>query len=38
MRLIHQPVDFYAQNLYHALPVEACGSGWKTRPFPDGCV
>lgn len=38
MRLIHQPVDFYAQNLYYALPVEACGSGWKTRPFPDGCV
>lgn len=36
MELIHQPIDFYAQNIYHALPVKACGTGWQEVKLPQG--
>ncbi len=36
MNLISQPVDFYAQNIYHSRQVEVAGNGWKNVPFPVG--
>jgi beta-glucosidase len=36
MEIISQPIDFFAQNLYHATLVEASGTGWKNVNFPVG--
>lgn len=36
MEIIHQPIDFYAQNIYHASQVEASGDGWKQLKYPAG--
>ena len=34
--LISQPIDFYAQNVYHSIPAQACGDGWKEAQLPVG--
>ncbi len=36
MELIHQPIDFYGQNIYHAARVRAAKGGWELVPFPVG--
>lgn len=36
MKIISQPIDFYAQNIYNGVLVQADGAGWKEQSFPAG--
>ena len=36
MDTISQPIDFYAQNIYHSTRVRALKDGWEPVPFPAG--
>lgn len=36
MNTISQPIDFYAQNIYHSTRVRALKDGWEPVPFPAG--
>jgi beta-glucosidase len=36
MKIISQPIDFYAQNIYNGQFVQADASGWKDVNFPVG--
>ncbi|HEX2985443.1 MAG TPA: GH1 family beta-glucosidase [Caproiciproducens sp.] len=36
MAVIHQPIEFYAQNIYNSNPVEAYGGGWRFSELPLG--
>ncbi|MBW7572132.1 GH1 family beta-glucosidase [Caproiciproducens faecalis] len=36
MEIISQPIDFYAQNIYHSTRVKATKEGWEEVPFPPG--
>ena len=38
MDIICQPIDFYAQNIYHSIQVEGSKSGWKPIPLPVGAA
>jgi len=36
MKIISQPIDIYAQNIYHSQPVKASGEGYEVVPFSLG--